>query len=102
MRRILVSHARKHRAAKRGGGLAVTLSEGHAVGEARDVDLLALDAALAALEKIDARQCRVIELRYFGGLTIEETATALGISPATVKLDWSLARAWLFRHLSRR
>ena len=103
MRRILVSHARKHRSAKRGrGGVSVTLCEDHAVAEARDVDLLALDAALTKLETIDARQCRVVELRYFGGLTIEETAAELGISPATVKLDWSLARAWLFRELSGR
>jgi len=103
MRRILVSHARKHRSAKRGrGGVAVTLCEDHAIAEARDVDLLALDAALTKLETIDARQCRVVELRYFGGLTIEETAAELGVSPATVKLDWSLARAWLFRELSGR
>ncbi len=103
MRRILVSHARRHRAAKRGmGGVAVTLSEDHAVAEARDVDLLALDAALTELHKLDPRQCRVVELRYFGGLTIEETAEALRISPATVKLDWSLARAWLFRVLAGR
>lgn len=101
MRRILVSHARKRRAAKRGdGGTAITLCEEHAAAEARSVDLLALDAALTALEKIDPRQCRVVELRYFAGLTIEETAEALGISPATVKLDWSLARAWLFRQMS--
>jgi RNA polymerase sigma factor (TIGR02999 family) len=101
MRRILVSHARKHQAAKRGqGGVAVTLSEDHAVAPARDVDVVALDAALAELARLDPRQCRVVELRYFGGLTIEETAAALGISSATVKLDWSLARAWLFRELS--
>lgn len=101
MRRILVSHARRHRAAKRGqGGISVTLCEDLAVSESRDVDLLALDAALADLERFDRRQCRVVELRYFGGLTIEETAAALRISPATVKLDWSLARAWLFRELS--
>jgi RNA polymerase sigma factor (TIGR02999 family) len=103
MRRLLVSYARKERAAKRGGGgTAVTLCEGHAMEKARDVDLLALDAALAALEKQDRRQCRVVELRFFGGLTIEETAVALGVSPATVKLDWSFARAWLFRELSSR
>ena len=103
MRRVLVSHARKQRAAKRGqGGVAVTLCEEHAVAEAQDVDVLALDAALGALEAIDPRQARIVELRYFAGLTIEETAEALGISPATVKLDWSLARAWLFRKLSRR
>jgi RNA polymerase sigma factor (TIGR02999 family) len=103
MRRILVSHARKQRAAKRGfGGPAVTLCEDHAVESARDIDLLALDSALAQLEKMDRRQCRVVELRYFGGLTIEETAEALGVSPATVKLDWSFARAWLFRELAPR
>jgi RNA polymerase sigma factor (TIGR02999 family) len=103
MRRILVSYARKQRAAKRGcGGTAVTLCENHAVESAREVDLLALDAALAELEKLDQRQCRVVELRYFGGLTIEETADALGVSPATVKSDWSFARAWLFRELSPR
>jgi len=103
MRRVLVSHARKQRAAKRGqGGVAVTLCEEHAVAEAQGVDVLALDAALRALEAIDPRQARIVELRYFAGLTIEETAEALEISPATVKLDWSLARAWLFRELSRR
>jgi RNA polymerase sigma factor (TIGR02999 family) len=101
MRRILVSYARRHRAAKRGhGGVAVTLCEGHAASESRNVDLLALDSALAHLERIDPRQCRMVELRYFGGLTIDETAEALHVSPATVKLDWSLARAWLFRELS--
>jgi RNA polymerase sigma factor (TIGR02999 family) len=101
MRRILISHARKHRAVKRGhGGVAVTLCEEHAMTAACDVDLIALDAALSELERLDRRQCRVVEMRYFGGLTIEETADALGISPATVKLDWSLARAWLFRELS--
>ena len=103
MRRILVSHARRHRAAKRGrGGFAVTLCEDHAVGQARGVDLLALDAALDRLRRVDPRHCRVVELRYFGGLTIEETADALGISPATVKVDWSLARAWLYRELAPR
>jgi RNA polymerase sigma factor (TIGR02999 family) len=103
MRRVLVSHARKHRAAKRGqGGVAVTLCEDHAVAAAQNVDLLALEDALRKLEAIDPRQCRVVELRYFGGHTIEETAEALGISPATVKLDWSLARAWLFRELAGR
>jgi RNA polymerase sigma factor (TIGR02999 family) len=103
MQRILVSYARQRRAAKRGhGGIAVTLCEDHAVGQAPNVDLLALDQALTELGKIDPRQRRVVELRYFGGLTIEETADALNISPATVKLDWSLARAWLFHELSRR
>jgi len=103
MRRILVSHARARRAAKRGsGGPPVTLREEERVEPARSVDLLALDEALAALERLDPRQCRIVELRYFGGLTVEETAAELGLSPATVKLDWSLARAWLFRRLAGR
>jgi RNA polymerase sigma factor (TIGR02999 family) len=101
MRRILVSHARGRRAAKRGGGgPAITLREEERFAPARSVDLLALDEALEALERIDARQCLVVELRYFGGLTVDETAAELGLSPATIKLDWSLARAWLFRRLA--
>lgn len=99
MRRILVSYARRHRAAKRDGGAAVTLAEEHALAESRDVDLIALSDALEKLEALDPRQARVVELRYFAGMTIEETAEALGISPATVKIDWSLARAWLLREL---
>jgi RNA polymerase sigma factor (TIGR02999 family) len=103
MRRILVSYARKRQAAKRDhGGDAVPLCEEHAIAQPSDLDLLTLDAALTALAKVDPRQSRVVELRYFGGFTIEETAQALEISPATVKLDWNLARAWLFRELSRR
>lgn len=103
MRRILVSHARKRRAAKRGGDAqAVTLCEG-LVGDGREsvkVDLLALDQALDRLASLDARQARVVELRYFAGLTVRETARALDIAPSTVKLDWSLAKAWLFRELA--
>lgn len=100
MRRILVSHARKRRAAKRGGGaLTLTLDEGLAGGGERDLDLLALDRALAGLAALDPRQARIVELRYFAGLTIEETAEAVGVSPATVKLDWQMARAWLHREL---
>ncbi len=99
MRRILVSYARRHRAAKRGGGAAVTLHEGDARAESRDVDLIALSDALQKLERLDARQARVVELRYFAGMTIEETAEALAVSPATIKVDWSLARAWLLREL---
>lgn len=99
MRRILVSHARRRAAGKRGGGaLRVTLPQDLAAVEA-EVDLVALDAALDALAALDPRQARVVELRYFGGLTIEETAAALGVSPATVKVDWSMARAWLRRRL---
>jgi RNA polymerase sigma factor (TIGR02999 family) len=102
MRQLLIDHARKHRAEKRGGGGArVTLHEGDAVIEARSVELIALDEALSALAAVDPRQARVIELRFFGGLTIEEAAEVLAVSPATVKLDWSLARAWLVRELRR-
>jgi RNA polymerase sigma factor (TIGR02999 family) len=100
MRQLLIDHARKHRAAKRGsGGPRLTLLEGDLAAEPRDVDLLDLDRALSALAALDSRQARVVELRYFGGMTIEETAEVLEVSPATVKLDWSLARAWLLREL---
>ena len=100
MRELLISHARKHRAAKRGsGGQRVTLLDSDVAVEARDVDLLDLDRALSALAAFDTRQARVVELRYFGGMTVEETATVLEVSPATVKLDWTFARAWLLREL---
>jgi len=100
MRRILVSHARRRRSAKRGGGaVAVTLEVDLAGGAARSEPILALEEALAELEALEGRQGRVVELRYFGGLTIEEAAEVLGVSPATVKLDWALAKAWLFRRL---
>jgi RNA polymerase sigma-70 factor (ECF subfamily) len=98
-----VQRARRRRAAKRGGDpQRITLDEqllpiaGSGRGE---VDLLALDAALERLAALDERQAKVVELRYFGGLTVEETAEALGISPATVKRHWTLARAWLKREL---
>jgi RNA polymerase sigma factor (TIGR02999 family) len=104
MRRILINHAAKHRATKRGGGRhRVTLCEDTPdptrTGSSMDVDLFALDEALTRLEAIDERQCRVVEMRYFGGLTIEETAEALDIAPRTVKLDWQMARAWLYLQL---
>lgn len=100
MRQLLISHARKHRAAKRGsGGARLTLLDSDLTAKPRDVDLLDLDRALSALAGLDARQARVVELRYFGGMTVEETAAVLAVSPATVKLDWSLARAWLLREL---
>jgi RNA polymerase sigma factor (TIGR02999 family) len=100
MRRILVDHARRHRASKRGGfQQKLTLDEAVDYSQARDVDLVKLDEALTALAKFDARQSRIVELRFFGGLTIEETAEALGISPATVKVDWSMAKAWLCREI---
>jgi RNA polymerase sigma factor (TIGR02999 family) len=100
MRRILVSHARQRLASKRGGGrLTVTLGEQAAVAAERNTDLMALDEALTELARLDPRQGRVVELRYFAGLTIEETAAVVEVSPATVKNDWKMARAWLFNRL---
>jgi len=100
MRRILVDHARGHHAAKRGGSaIQVPLEEGTAAAQERDVDLLELDEALTRLAVLDERQAKVVELRYFTGLGIEETAEALAISPATVKREWAMARAWLRREL---
>ena len=102
MRQILVEHARTRDAYKRGGDRRrITLDEALASNGPRDVDLIALDEALERLEALDVQQAEIIELRYFGGLTNEETAHALGISPATVKRDWAVARAWLFRELTR-
>jgi len=103
MRRILVDHARARLTAKRGGGVVPITLAGAAHGGAQetdDVDLLALHEALERLAALDADQARLVELRYFGGLTIEETAEALGVSPATVKREWALARAWLRRELA--
>jgi RNA polymerase sigma factor (TIGR02999 family) len=100
MRRILVDHARKHGARKRGGSkIQVPLDEAVAASEERGVDLLALDEALTRLAALDERQTRVVELRYFGGLSVEETAEVLGVSAATVKNDWSIAKAWLRREI---
>jgi len=96
MRRILVDHARRKRAEKRDGfGQKLSLDEAVSFAKEREVDLVALDDALTVLEKTDARQARIVELRFFGGLTIEETAEALRISPATVKNEWAFAKAWL-------
>lgn len=104
MRRILVDHAVRRGAKKRGGGAApVTLdrvSNGLAVGPEHDEEMLALDQALTRLAEEDERLARVVECRFFGGMTVRETATALDISPATVKRDWVLARAWLNRELA--
>ena len=101
MRQILVERARARGAQKRWAGLdRVSLSESLVGARAEDAMLPALDEALERLEKIDPEQARIIELRYFAGLGIEESAAALGISPATLKRRWSLARAWLFRELS--
>ncbi len=102
MRRVLVEAARRRDAAKRGGDWRrVTLGAELQALEARGVDLLDLDRALLALAALDPRQARLVELRYFVELSIEETAEAMGLSPATVKREWSVARAWLFRWLER-
>jgi RNA polymerase sigma factor (TIGR02999 family) len=100
MRRILVDHARRRDAEKRGGSqVCLTLDEGLAWANEPAVDLLAIDEALDRLAVIDEQQARIVELRFFSGLTVEETATALGVSPKTVKRDWSVARAWLKREI---
>ena len=103
MRQILVDHARRQRADKRGGGVTiVSLDDVSPATQPASVDVLALDQALEALSALDARQCRVVELRFFAGLNVDETADALEISPATVERDWALAKAWLYRRLSPR
>jgi RNA polymerase sigma factor (TIGR02999 family) len=99
MRRILVDHARSRAAAKRGHDRTVVLDNVDVEGAPFDVDVLALDGALEKLAAIDVRQSRLVELRFFAGLTVEETAKALDVAPITVKRDWAYARAWLFREL---
>lgn len=105
IRQILVDHARRNGRAKRGGGSGLTLSLDEAIatpdGGIRQVDLVRLEDALEALTRLDERQSRIVELRFFTGLNIEETAEVLGISPRSVKRDWTVARAWLFRELNR-
>ena len=100
MREILVDLARRRDAAKRDGGHRVTLTGLELPAEEPSLDVVALDRALARLEQIDPDKARLVELRYFGGLTIEETAEAMGLSPATVKRHWQTARAWLFDTLA--
>jgi RNA polymerase sigma factor (TIGR02999 family) len=100
-RRILVDHARGRGYAKRGGNAVhVPLDDALLEARARGIELLALDEALNSLSKIDARKGRVVELRYFGGLSAEETSDVIGISPETVKRDWKMAKAWLFAALT--
>ncbi|MEM7587615.1 MAG: ECF-type sigma factor [Acidobacteriota bacterium] len=100
MRRVLVEHARRRASAKRGGGVSpVTFEDMGVAGNDQHLDLLALDDALSALEAHDARLAKVVELRYFVGLSIPETAEAMGSSPATVKRDWVYARAWLYERM---
>jgi RNA polymerase sigma factor (TIGR02999 family) len=102
MRRILVDHARSHRAEKRGGAeLRLTLDEGVAATPQRDLDVMALDEALVKLEKIDSQKSRMVELRFFSGLSIEDTAEVMGLSPRTVTRQWQTAKAWLHRELTR-
>jgi RNA polymerase sigma factor (TIGR02999 family) len=102
MRRILVDFARARDREKRGGdALLVSLSEAVNVPSERSADLVALDDALHTLEKLDSRQARVVELRFFAGLSLEETAEALKVSLSTVRRDWSMAEAWLFRELNK-
>jgi RNA polymerase sigma factor (TIGR02999 family) len=101
MRHILVDHSRKHRAEKRGsGGPKVPLEEGLLVSRTRDADVVALDDALKSLAKIDERKSKIIELRYFGGLTTEEMAEVLGISVATIGRELRMAQAWLHREMT--
>jgi RNA polymerase sigma factor (TIGR02999 family) len=98
MRQILVEYARTHRAAKRDGGFKLALDDAVAF-KSRNVDLVALDDALIELAKLDAQQSKIVELRFFGGLSIEESAQALGLSPATVKRHWATARVWLHQQI---
>jgi len=102
MRQILVDHARSQRAAKRDGGQRVELVESLHPVQGENIDLVALDEALENLAKLDPDQCRVVEMRFFGGLSVEETAMAMGISAATVKREWASARAWLSRELAEK
>jgi RNA polymerase sigma-70 factor (ECF subfamily) len=99
---LLVEHARRHNL-KRGGGVRhIPLEEAAVIGGDEDVDLVALDDAMRALARIDPRKVQVVEMRFFGGLTVEETAEVLNVSPGTVKRDWRAARAWLYRELTGR
>jgi len=101
MRQILVEHARSRGAAKRGANAPrLALDEAIALPQQSDVDVIALDRALQELSELDAQQGRIVELRFFAGLTIEDTSEVLGISPATVKRDWTTARAWLYRAMT--
>jgi RNA polymerase sigma factor (TIGR02999 family) len=104
MRQILVDYARRRRASKRGSGTyMLELDDALSVAQGKDdVDLVAIDDALNTLAEVDPRQSRVVELRFFAGLSLEETSEAMGIATATVQRDWTAARAWLHREISRR
>lgn len=101
MRQILVDYARRRRAAKRGSGCCIEFDENYHTPRQAGVDVLVLDAALSRLSQRDPQQGRIVELRFFGGLTVEETADALGVSAATVKRDWVMAKAWLTRAMGK-
>lgn len=101
MRQILVEYARNRRAAKRDGGQTLTLNDSIAFVKSKSVDVIALDDALQALAILDPQQSRIVELRFFGGLSIEETSRVLDISEATVKRDWTTAKVWLHHEMSR-
>jgi RNA polymerase sigma factor (TIGR02999 family) len=101
MRQILVEYARRRGAAKRDGGYKLSLDDVVVSAKNRNLDLVALDDALSQLSKLDPQQSRIVELRFFGGLSIEETAEVLGISSATVKRDWATARIWLLHEMSK-
>lgn len=103
MRRVLLDHARRRQAEKRGGEVEIVRLDTAAAGwpVRRDLDVIALDDALTRLGVIDPQQARVVELRFYAGLSVEETAEALGVSPTTVKREWRMARAWLLRELER-
>jgi RNA polymerase sigma-70 factor (ECF subfamily) len=101
MRRILMDYARKHRAERRGGGgQKVMLEDTMVIAEQKPLDMIALDTALVELAALDPTQAQLVELRFFGGLSVEETATVMGVSPATVKRSWSSARAFLHREIT--
>jgi RNA polymerase sigma factor (TIGR02999 family) len=100
MRQVLVDYARSRSAAKRDGGQRVTLDEAAELGKPKGVDLVALDDALKTLSQMSSRQSRIVELRFFGGLSTEEISALLGISAATVERDWATAKAWLYREIS--
>jgi RNA polymerase sigma factor (TIGR02999 family) len=103
MRQILVDYARRRRASKRGSGVCMlTLDDAMAMPQGKDVDVVAVDDALNTLAEVDPRQSRVVELRFFAGLSLEETSEVMGIATATVQRDWTAARAWLHREISRR
>jgi RNA polymerase sigma-70 factor (ECF subfamily) len=101
MRRVLLNHARHHHALKRGPTLRVPLDDAMAICEQRSVEMLAIDEALNRLAVMDAQQARVVEMRFFGGLSVQEIATVLRMSPASVKRQWNSARAWLYSEITR-